>query len=138
MPLVERSTKHNNQNRETPAAHLALWCRLVRFTIKENMMSYAYKHVNSEEDPAGWKSKIENWLNTVRPRLDGVSGGISNGRDVHMWVREDGDGPPLTLEAIPADEVVDKIHQLLEQGKIATLGFNISDPPYMWVVRKVK
>lgn len=100
------------------------------------MADFAYKHVHSEND-ADWKNKIENWLNTVRPRLDGIHGGISNGRDIHMWVRKDGDGPPLTLEAIPANEVVDKVERLIEDDQIATLGFNIGDPPYMWVVRRV-
>lgn len=46
----------------------------------------------------------------------------THGRDVHMWVRKDGDGPPLTLECIPgAEEATTKVQQLLESGKIATV-----------------
>jgi hypothetical protein len=54
-----------------------------------------------------------------------------------MWIRQDGDGPAYGMECIPANDTVEKVRKGLDDRTIATIGFNISDPPCMWVVKKL-
>jgi hypothetical protein len=92
-----------------------------------------YKHVNSEGN-AGWKNELELWLNTLRPRMENIHGSLSNGRDFHMNVARDGDGPPVELYCVPESQAAQVQQQ--PETEIAVIGFNVSSPPCLWVVRK--
>lgn len=101
------------------------------------MTDYVYKHRQSEEHP-GWKAELVAQIAERGPQLKGVIGVISNGVDIHMWIRV-GDNPKgsfVTLEYLPSGQAgLDLLQTLLDSGTGVPIGINRSDPPNIWVAR---
>ncbi len=91
------------------------------------MSNWIHKHpTNSQE--------IEDFVNSLEPRPNGIQGGLSHGTDFHVWVREGDSGGnkyELKTTAPWGSGMAQQIEVMLE-GKVRILSFNMSSPPSIW------
>ena len=97
------------------------------------MSTWVHKHSKSS-------GTIIDFVNSMKPNLDGIQGGLSHGRDFHVWVRQgDNNGKRFELKytggwtgSSPQD-----LETMLETGKIKLLSFNMESPPKFWYFEEV-
>ncbi len=86
-----------------------------------------------------WRVIID-FVNSLNPNLDGIQGGLSHGRDFHVWVRQ-GDNNTKRFELKYTGgwtgTTAQDIETMLESGKIKLLSFNMAKPPKFWYFEEI-
>lgn len=83
---------------------------------------------------------IQDFVNSLKPNLDGIQGSISGGNDFHVWVRTDDKSPnsyELKCTAPWSNQSPSDIEIMLGSKEVKLLSFNVSNPPQMWFFEKV-
>ena len=96
-------------------------------------MRWVHKHSKSAKT-------IVDFVNSMHPKLDGIQGGLSNGRDFHVWVREGDNGNKryeLKTTGGWTDSSPQDLETMLETGRITLLSFNMENPPCFWYFEEV-
>lgn len=97
--------------------------------------AWSYKVISSS-DPQ-YRNEIEKFINSGRPRLDGIAGALStNGNKVnfHIWVRPDGDGSEYEVK--DRGDWANGIGRDLTKEDVVILGFNNGQNNRLFVVEK--
>ena len=103
-----------------------------------NAANWTFLFVNPDTNPS-WRAQVDLLANQVRPRLDGIHGVMSyhdGNTNFFFWFRQDGDGPPVTLDCIRGQNWGPDIQNKLDRSEIALIAFNMENPPCMWVFQK--
>ena len=83
---------------------------------------------------------IEDFVNSLRPRIDGIQGSISFGTDIHVWVRQGdvgGSSYELKASAPWGPGSAQDLEALLAGGRVKILSFNMSSPANTWYFEEV-
>lgn len=97
------------------------------------MAKWIHKHSQSDKE-------ILDFVNSLKPYLDGIQGSLSHGRDFHVWVRQ-GDNNKKRFELKPTAKWTKSsgtdIEVMLESENIRILSFNMEDSPRIWYFEEV-